>query len=265
MATTSSVTFNRTELASFFAGVKAIARSSLADPSPNTHLQFSRHVLADAFVDLHARLASHQRERAQFYRCEAPKFNVFDFIQPSENTLSDILQFLVDPESSHGQGGLFLKLLLERVDPGLALDVEHAIVAREALTFTILARHRRIDLVITLAGFTLALENKKFADEGPEQIHDYCAHLRNLVGERFSLIFLSHSGAEAASIAPELAATYKQKGQLSSWSWAKDMRTWLDVCSQQCESAKVRHFLADFQAYIAEYLATAEALPEKDE
>lgn len=38
----------------------------------------------------------------------AGDFNVFDFISPDENRLSDILAFLLNPGAAHGQGNIFL-------------------------------------------------------------------------------------------------------------------------------------------------------------
>src|SRR3954447_12663738 len=53
----------------------------------------------------------------------AEDFNVFDFLRPDENCLSDIVAWLLDPRGSHGQGGAFLEhfltvLRLEAACPG---------------------------------------------------------------------------------------------------------------------------------------------------
>ena len=42
----------------------------------------------------------------------ASAFNVFDFITPDENILSDIIAEIIFPEGDHGQGAVFLKNLL---------------------------------------------------------------------------------------------------------------------------------------------------------
>jgi len=44
-------------------------------------------------------------------------FNVFDWIEPDENTLSDLLRDLLDPAGTHGQRSAFLKLALEHLIP----------------------------------------------------------------------------------------------------------------------------------------------------
>lgn len=226
----------------------------------------SRRTLAHAFADLGSRLKEHRRARAAVYRRAAPRFNLFDFIDPDENVLSDILRFLLDPRGTHGQGELFLSLLLKRLCPDRTFDYRWTILAREALTYTLQgAERRRIDLVATLPGFTLALENKQYANEGHRQIEDYCKHLHQVAGEKFCLVFLTRTGTDAQIADETLKAQYKDKGQLVLWSWQTDVPQWLTDCRVRCGSAKIRHFLHDFAGYIDEFLSVAEPLPEHDE
>ena len=126
---------------------------------------FSRSVLSAAFVTLGRRLNEHRQGLADECRATASGFNVFEFIDPTENTLSDILRFLLDPTASHGQGDIFLRALVGRTRPGLLLNFAYATVARESPTYSIKQHRRRIDIVITIDGFTLAIESKKFAGE----------------------------------------------------------------------------------------------------
>jgi hypothetical protein len=53
-------------------------------------------------------------------RKQATGFNVFDFIDPDENKLSDVLAWLLDPKGSHGQGDVFLPQLFEHLGFGVA-------------------------------------------------------------------------------------------------------------------------------------------------
>ena len=45
----------------------------------------------------------------------APRFNLFDFIGPNENKLSEIIAFFLDPKETHGQGYLFLGIFLDLI------------------------------------------------------------------------------------------------------------------------------------------------------
>jgi hypothetical protein len=216
----------------------------------------SRSRFAPAVSELYTRLVKHRQERAASFRKTAEHFNVFDYISPDENLLSDVLRLLLDPDGSHGQGKAFLDALIRCVNPTFSGDCEDASVAREAVTYTITRCRRRIDVLAAVPRFVLAIETKKFAGEGREQIHDYCEHLRNIAGENFCLIFLTRTGAEACSIAPEIGIALQRKGRLKCWSWEREIRDWLTECVSKCEAPKIQHFIADFQTYIATFLAT---------
>jgi len=76
---------------------------------------------------------SHRVDRAEarqrlINKTEATGFNVFEWIAPDENKLSDILAWLIDPDGSHGQGDLFLRSLLERL--GFQLVDDHGMRRR---------------------------------------------------------------------------------------------------------------------------------------
>ncbi len=247
----------------FFASAAALLRQSLCISGVQTEL--SRSSLSSAFDDLWRRIAPNRVERAEFRRHKAPDFNVFDFINPTENVLSDILKFFLEPTESHGQGSFFLDRMIRHLHPDLSFTCQGASVTREVLTYSLpLSKNRRrIDLVASLNDYLLGIENKKFTGEGTEQIQDYCQHLKNIAAMRpFCLIFLSRTGVEASSITPELASDYKRNNQLKSWSWERDIPVWLHECHAHCESAKIRHFIDDFRGYIARYLAIQKTINE---
>jgi hypothetical protein len=217
---------------------------------------FPTHLVKSAFSALEAELAAHRKRQARLRRKSAYDFNVFDFIKPTENVLSDILKFLLDPHGSHGQEDMFLGEMIVRIRPQDNISCRNATVVREALTYTLdQARRRRIDVLATLADFHLAIETKKFSGEGRQQIHDYCEHLHNISHGRFCLIFLNLTGAEAESIAPELSRGFQKQKQLVVWSWEKSIPGWLRACKSNCEAAKINHFLDDFGRYVSNYLS----------
>jgi len=169
--------------------------------------------------------------------------------------LSDILVFLLDPSASHGQESLFLRSLIGRLRADVSANCRSATIMREALTYSIPECRRRIDILITLDDFVLAIENKQFTGEGWKQIDDYSRHLQNIAGRRpFCLIFLNRTGAEATSIAPAYASQLRAQRQLITWSWEKDVPAWLSECLKNCEADKIRHFLDDLADYIRTHL-----------
>ena len=255
-----SPAFPRDELARFFAAAQPFA---FAPTSPATG---PRIVLTQAFDNLGQRLRTRRQERATIDRHDAPRFNVFDFIQPKETVLSRVLFFLLDPRGSHGQGEQFLAVLLARLRPGETFATQQAILAREASTYTLLtAPNRRIDLTATLPGFVLGLEIKKDAKEGYLQVEEYCQHLQNVAHQNFCLIFLTRNG-DAPQMSDHLQQTeYKAKRQLELWTWQNDIKPWLKECHEQCGSNKVKHFLQDFEGYIDKCLMMTTPWTETDE
>ncbi len=220
--------------------------------------RFTAATLSAAVATLHRSLRISREAHAAERRAAATEFSVFDFIKPNENALSDILAFLLDPTSTHGQGPLFLEKLLNRVGLDSGSSGCSATVARESLTYAIANCRRRIDIVVTLPDLVLGIETKTYTGEGWDQIGDYCKHLSKISGDRFCLLFLTRTGERAASIDPELAAKLTAAGQLLPLSWGNDLSSWLDECRADCEAPKIRHFLEDFKTYIAAYLATAQ-------
>src|SRR5437016_1388508 len=44
------------------------------------------------------------------------KFNLFNFWNPQENKISEILSFFLDPNESHGQGDAFLQIFIDKLN-----------------------------------------------------------------------------------------------------------------------------------------------------
>jgi hypothetical protein len=195
----------------------------------------------------------------QLDRTEASGFNVFDLIRPDENRLSDVLKLLLDPRGAHGQGDLFLRLLIAKLDTGLRTKhTKYATVQREAPTLRIDNIRRRIDVLVD-AGDLVAIENKVDAAEQPEQVKDYLEHLRRCIQDRSvgkdcsvrgTLIYLTPSGKPPESINREAVEHEISGNRLRCWSYGQHLRAWLDACRSQCEAPRFRDFLSDFIQYI---------------
>jgi PD-(D/E)XK nuclease superfamily len=103
--------------------------------------------------------------QAQCLYCDrlAPDFNPFDFIQPDEVGLSKILNWLLDPTGTHGQGSRFLHLFLEQL--GLVWPSESHEWAKAETEVVI--TDGRLDILISSGKFHLAIENKPWAWKMP--------------------------------------------------------------------------------------------------
>lgn len=256
---------NRLELEHFFASVSS--RLHQVEDAPANSI--SRVQLDSFFSIIGNRLAASDKSRLLHDRKLATGFNVFHFIEPDENRLSDVLAFLLNPKATHGQGDLFLRLMFGQL--GLLADAkrtQHATVRREATTDRILNSRRRMDIVIE-AGALLAIENKIDSSEQPEQVKDYLDQLDRCSRNgsvRTALIYLSPNGRPPESVSPSEIDSLTASGKLHCWSYHDQLRQWLIRCNQQCAASKIRAFLSDLMAYIvAQYQREPVYSPEIEE
>jgi hypothetical protein len=240
---------NRLELERFFAGVGARvakADAGLAHGPSSVRLSDVEHFFS---------IIRHKVEPQQrlLDRKQATRFNVFDFIAPDENKLSDVLAWLLDPRESHGQGDTFLRLLFKTL--GLVTNAKltmDAKVQREAPTFGINKYRRRMDVLVE-AGAWLVIENKVDSSEQPEQVKDYLEHLRRCTVNRpirSTLIYLTPDGRKPTSLDAPTRNEYEDCGRLHCWSYQAQLRSWLDNCRRECEAKWIRSFLTNFVGYI---------------
>ena len=186
-------------------------------------------------------------------------FNVFDWIQPKESDLSDILRDLLDPQGSHGQGGIFLRLALDELfklsSAAKHTEFSRSVVIREAPTY----EGRRIDILIdpgTRLG-SIAIENKPWAEEGEDQLEDYANYLRQRHSEQsFCLIFLHGPDSEPKSLKPETRRMLESQTCFQTIPYYSSSGTslhqWIVRCAEICQAEPVRWFLRDFASYVAD-------------
>ncbi len=202
---------NRLELERFFTGIgsRMVKRdTSLPHDSPRSLVRVSE--VEQFFSEVRLKV---EPQQCRLDRKWATGFNVFHFIKPDENKLSDVLAWLLDPRGSHGQGGLFLGLMFKRVNlgTGAKLTVD-AKVQREAPTFGIEKYRRRMDVLVA-AGAWLAIENKVDSPEQPEQVNDYLEDLHRCTASRNlpnTLIYLTPNGRSPEFLHPAMLKKHKK-------------------------------------------------------
>lgn len=132
---------------------------------------------SDALADLVRRLletvchitTAHQTAKNLYVHRLAPNFNAFDFIVPDEAGLSKIIAWFLDPRQTHGQSTRFLRLLLDELgESARAMDCDRAEVRTE-VTIT----QGRLDILISMSGLHVAVENKPWAADQEEQVRRY--------------------------------------------------------------------------------------------
>jgi hypothetical protein len=191
-------------------------------------------------------------------------FNVFDFIAPSENGISDILRDLLDPRGPHGQGDRFLRLFLQSLGLARLLDDTPRVdVYREHLTASIKQDRRRIDLVIEIhsqsKSWAVGIENKPWAIEQDNQLHDYATHLESRFSKQFHLVYLSGDGGEPSTLGEwekqlgvkRLHIMPYAKGPAGKNGVVQSLYEWALEAATHAQADKIRWFLRDLAAWIA--------------
>ncbi len=183
-------------------------------------------------------------------------FNLIEIIQPDENKISDLIKLLSEPDGVHGQGVLFLKIFLKKLeeftDKNIFIDFSKVEIEREKTTDLLKNKeNRRIDLLIKSDSYVIGVENKPWAGEQENQLDDYFKYLKKFAereNKDFLLIYLHGFGERPTSISKEIIEENSDKFLFTSYR--KFLIPWLNDCYKECESQKVRFFLKDFKEWI---------------
>jgi hypothetical protein len=202
------------------------------------------------FTTLRPMLENKRIQAKEENRRSAAGFNVFDYIWPDENKLSDVIADLLDPNGSHGQRDTFLKRFFLELQVPTACDYETVKVYREEMTTYIANPLRRIDILVDFDSFGLAIENKPWTAEQPRQVHDYLEHLHNRFKKNFLLVYLSGDGSPPKSVAIAKLSQLHREDHFRLLEYQPGLLAWLNACSQECQADKVRWFLDDFKLYV---------------
>ena len=196
---------------------------------------------------LAGKIQEHSLVEAARNRKTAEKFSPFRYVDLDENMSSSILADLLNPVGEHGQGRLFLDNFLELCGLSEAFFPSEAAlyVRTEALTYSIQNSSRRIDILLTSQGRSLAIENKIWAEDQKEQALDYLGHLKNTASNGFHLVYLAPLGRHISEHSlPEPKRT-EFKGAFCEVSW-QELLECLNECKNQVKANKLNFFLDDF-------------------
>lgn len=195
----------------------------------------------------------------------APHFTSFQFIDPDENGLSDIIARFLDPNGRHGQRDVFLKSLLAKIGMKGA-STSGVTVKREASAGV---RGGFIDILIEAPKWRLVIENKPWAGDQHKQLERYWAHITrgDFDPARCRLVYLSANGQPVSTYSlgkklrkelssnPErlyglslgpLRDVYVSAAQYPTLSFDELIQEWHSLA----RPANVRQFLHDFGDYI---------------
>ena len=227
----------------------------------------ARQALERFFNDLAPRLEAARTVERAFDRQLARQFNAFDYLHPDEQRLSKMIRDLLDPDGPHGQGPVFLRLLLDRMGFARGADLR---TSRAHVELPI-ENQRRLDVAVDIGGrHCLAIENKPFAGDQKNQIKDYLAWLRKNYGDRFLLIYLTPRGEAPSEYSVKLTDLQDEAGNATTTflimpfhraeTGAGDdgfgpfrtgfgLADWLRECRRHCDVERLRWFLREAETW----------------
>ncbi|MCY3885140.1 MAG: PD-(D/E)XK nuclease family protein [Gammaproteobacteria bacterium] len=229
---------------------------------------------SEFFSNLSHRVESARQLERELDRQLARRFNIFDYLSTDELGLSRVLADLLNPDAFHGQGGYFLErflaLLSESMGVPRKLDMarSHVYVEVEKL----IPELRRIDVFVQLGegndAYALAIENKPFAGDQANQLHDYLKYLDERFHHNYTLLYLSPNGegpSECSVRLEELRENWSDRfGILAYCTTSVFLRedqyapfrisnftliNWLQTCQRECEVDRLRWFVGDLAKY----------------
>ena len=197
----------------------------------------------------------------------AQRFNVFDYLRTDELGLSRVIADLLNPRGKHGQGPVFLELLLRGLKLPFATSerLDHASVEVER----VIKDGRRLDICVRIGNHCLAIENKPYAGDQPGQVDDYLHWLKSQGFESSLLIYLSPQGEPPSPESVELADLQGESNahhffNIMPYHGAQEdvrdddfgdyrldfsLAGWLADCQKRCKVDRLRWFLRDAEIF----------------
>lgn len=156
-------------------------------------------------------------------------FNVFKASGFKEQELfhSNFIAYLLNPKSEHKKSMTFLKLFLECANCSPINNNTSVIVAREKET-----GNGYIDIVIEAEKYVVAIENKIWAGDQPQQLEKYCQYYRKKNIEP-KLIYLTPYGSKPSQFS---LGTTLSESDILCISYQKTIISWLRECVRLCEN-----------------------------
>jgi hypothetical protein len=194
-----------------------------------------------------SKIEAHNEFKKEYDRQLAFDFSLFNFFNVGENKVSQILAYFLDEKKNHGQGNAFLNEFVNMFCNQEIDTSDSDIVCEKATT-----KNRRIDIYIGLPSTTIAIENKIWADDQPNQLKDYSTFLEKKTKGNFLLFYLTPYGSEPSekSIDEALKQKLVESEKLKIISYKHDIIELINRWLVICEADSVSHFIKEFKKFL---------------
>jgi len=194
-----------------------------------------------------SRIDTHNEFKKEYDKQLAFDFSLFNFFSIGENKVSQILAYFLDEKQNHGQGNLFLNKFVETFYKK-EVDTKYSInICEKTIT-----ENRRIDIYIELNDVIIAIENKIWADDQPNQLKDYTNYLEHKSKGNYLLLYLNPYGTEptSKSIDEKTKENLIKQEKFKTISYKNDIIDLINNWIIVCEAENVTHFLKEFKKYL---------------
>jgi len=174
-------------------------------------------------------------------------FNPLDLFAIDENKISELLAFILNPNSSHGQGDIYLKEFYNHF--GIEDNFQDAVVETEHVT----KKNRRIDIFIQTDESYIIIENKyNWASDQDSQLHDYFEYARNKnLESKGHNIYCFYLTPDKELKNPTKSSKGKiPEGKLFIKDFNSDIGSFLEKCREISKNVKMQLFINDLISLI---------------
>ncbi len=194
-----------------------------------------------------SKLDAHNEFKREYDKQLAFDFSLFNFFNVGENKVSQILAYFLDEKQNHGQGNLFLKEFVKLLY-SQKFDATSSLIVCEK----VIPGNRRIDIYIELKDITIAIENKHWSDDQPNQLKDYAKYLDEKTNGNFLLLYLNPYGEEpkTKSISEEDREKLNSQDKFRIISYKQHILGLINRWLVVCEADNVSYFIKEFKKFL---------------
>lgn len=193
------------------------------------------------------KLAAHKEFKTAYDKQLAFDFSLFNFFSTGENKYSEILAFFLDPVQPHGQGDVFLRAFLDYLGLQNVSTAEVSVKCEQVID-----SNRRIDILISMKDFVIAIENKVWANDQSNQLKDYSGFLNRISNGNYLLLYLNPYGNDPTtnSISKEERSKLINEDKLRIIGYTDDIDHLLGQWVGLCQAERVRNFLLELKKHL---------------
>lgn len=184
----------------------------------------------------------------------ATQFNAMKFLHWSENKVSEILAFFLNPNEDHGQGDIYLKLFKDELGLHFPYDSPKKVqIILEDSTF----ENRRVDIVLKNqdSSHVIGIENKIYpwTKDQKNQVKDYLKYLESISKGNYQLLYLAPKSKELTEYSGgKEIQNLIDFGKIRLINYEEHIIPLLKDFIKNTENERVRCFLMDFENQLIE-------------